>query len=341
LSLRSVTGRAWAISLNRERDHLADLRDTIDPMLRIAMIAVVACGPVNQPEPPTPPAREAVVRLRATLPGGELLRNPIVDGTVNGRRVQLLLDTGASLSVIAGWLARSARLDVRPAPDVTRDSVGITVQAQLARDVNVEITGFGRIAERDILVAELPPFFEQANVGAILSPQQLAPAGDAVILDLRRSRLTAGSSMAAILRFQRDAGPLLTRPWVRACANAASLLPNVEFSVPATLDGQAALLDLDTGAEVSSVRAASKAGEALGTRAGSYGSATGISGSTTTQIARDTTIAAGEVVAKADVRLVTSAENPTCPSDGLLGMDVLQRCTLVLTRLQALVRCNP
>jgi predicted aspartyl protease len=310
-------------------------------MLRVAMIAVVACGPANAPAPPAVPAREAVVRLGAPVPGDEPLHNPIVDGTVNGRHVQLLLDTGAALSVIAGWLARSIQLDVRPAPNMARDSAGATVQAQLARNANVEITGWGRIAEHDVLVAEFPPFFEQANIGAILSPQQLAPAGDAVILDLRHGRLTAEPSIEAILRFERDTGRWLIRPWVRACADAGSLLPNVKFSVPATLDGQAALLDLDTGARTSSIHAASKAGEALGTRAQSSGSTVGIGSSTSTRVARDTRIAVGEVVATTDVLLVTSDESVTCPSDGLLGMDVLQRCTLVLTRLQAFVRCDP
>lgn len=310
-------------------------------MLRVALIAMVACGPASSLAPPTRPVREAVVRLEAPMPSGEPLHNPIVDGTVNGHRVQLLLDTGASLSVIAGWFARKARLDVRPAPNTMRDSVGATVQAQLARDVDVDVIGWGRVAEHDMLVAELPPFFEQANVGVILSPQHLVPADEAVILDLRHGRLTAGPAFEAILRFERDAGPWLTRPWVRACGDVISALPNVKFSVPVTLDGQTAVLDLDTGAEHSSVHSASKAGEALGTHAQASRNAAGIGGATSARVARDTRIAVGEVVAKADVTLTPSGETVTCPSDGLLGMDVLQRCTLVLTRLQAFVRCEP
>jgi hypothetical protein len=310
-------------------------------MLRIAAIAVVACGSAKPSESPAPHAREAVVRLQAPVPGSEPLRNPVVDGTVNGRRVQLMLDTGASLSVIAGWLARALRLDVRPVASLLRDSVGATVKTQLARDVNVVITGWGRVAEHDMLVAELPPFFEQANVGVILSPQQLAPAGDAVVLDLRHGRLTAAPSIDAILSFERDTGRLLSSPWVRGCAAAGSLLPNVKFVVPATLDGHIALLELDTGAETSRARSASKAGEALGARAQSAGIAAGVGGSTSTQVARNTTITVGDVVAKTDVKLVTGDDELACPSDGLLGMDVLQRCTLVLTRLQAFVRCDP
>ena len=160
-------------------------------------------------------------------------------------------------------------------------------------------------------------------------------------LDLRRGRLGIAPSIDAIPRSEREGGRLLTSPWVRGCAVAGSLLPNVKFVVPATLDGHAAVLELDTGAETSSVRVSSSAGEALDARAEPTREAAGVGSSTSARVARGTAIAVGDVTMNTDVKLVTGDEELACPSDGLLGMDVLKRCTLVLTRLQAVVRCDP
>jgi predicted aspartyl protease len=102
------------------------------------------------------------------------------------------------------------------------------------------------------------------------------------------------------------------------------------FVVPAEIAREKVRLLLDTGAQRSDLLATSEAAKKLASENAVpsdplFGAAGRIEG----RQLRGVAVRAGGVATTATVNLVQGVADPSCPRDGVLGMDLLRRCALV------------
>ena len=322
---------------------------TIPAGLVLAAIAA-GCAPPPAPSHATRATaaesgpREARLTRRATLYyeiGGRDFPLPIVKGTIAGHPVQMLVDTGANSHWVAGWLARELGLPMHELGDVGTDHVGKAIATYRIDDPRMTIDGWGPLSAGPVLATDVPKVVEKLGIGAFISPQRLASEGDAVVLDLARGELRAApwdeafaslSASGAALVLERDPG--------RTCERTEGPVEGLEFIVPASVDAHRVELLVDTGKQRSDVFTSSAAGKALldrsvGNREAMYTA----SGKIQARTVRGAKVAAGELLITTDLDLIAGGADEGCPRDGVLEMDVLRSCALLLGRARLYGRC--
>jgi predicted aspartyl protease len=98
---------------------------------------------------------------------------------------------------------------------------------------------------------------------------------------------------------------------------------------------------VDTGAHRTDLLTTSKAGKVLAGRARpSQEQMYAASGLVKTSLVRAAAVKIGEYALTADIDLVPGVADPICPRDGVVSMDALSSCTLLLGRKQLRGRCG-
>ncbi len=268
------------------------------------------------------------VDLEFTL-NGKPFPLPIVHGKVAGEETIFLVDTGANSHVIAGWLARKVGLTTLSLGDTGTDHVGRPIETRRAPHPHVSIDGWGELADQSMLVTDVPEAVSRLGIGVFLSPQQLAGDGLDVVLDFPHSEMRT----IAVDATPTAVGSLLTLEPPHACVDDESPFHGLAFVVNATVEGHDARLLIDTGAHQSDLLMTSKVGKALLPRSEESKEAVyAASGRVTPRTVRGARMNVGAVEAMRNVDLIPGAEDPFCPRDGVLAMDILKQCTLVLGR---------
>jgi hypothetical protein len=225
--------------------------------------------------------------------------------------------------------------------DIGTDHAGRTIATARAEHPNVTLDGWGMLKDGPMLVTDVPPIIEKLGIGAFVSPQRLTEDGDAVVLDLAGGEIRAALFSDA-LRAEGFTGPLLIGDGARACEDTQSPIKGLAFVVPTSVEGQRADLLVDTGAQRSDLLAASAAGQALAPRSiANKEQMYGASGRLMSRTVKGARLRAGELAFALDVDLIGGESDPYCPRDGVLSMDVLRSCVLVLGRKQIAARCAP
>lgn len=252
--------------------------------------------------------------------------SPLLRATVNGQAVWFLVDTGAAVHTLASWFAKAAHLPTRASKTMLVGSTGATSQAKAAGTIQVETRDGSVFSVADAMVADFPQVFTDQRIAGLLSPQLLAPMGQAAVLNLRTPSLSFGPFRAAI----SDLGlvPSVATAGTRVCPTQG-MPAGRTYGVHVTVAGIQADMTADTGS-TSTVVASSRIARALAARAVSGGELQGVGGDAqaTKTVAGVTVVRAG-VARPVDVTLGNSADS--CGTDGLLGMDSLRGCTLILS----------
>ena len=164
-----------------------------------------------------------------------------------------------------------------------------------------------------------------------MSPQLLAPAGMAAVLDLRIPSLQFVPFPRALSNLRRSIAPTVPPDLTQPCRNADSKLVNRVYLAPVTTAGVTELMLVDTGATGTIFSDKSEIAHAIesGSEPDGGPPSEGIGGEVN-----------GRRIVR-DVRLLrggrTVALNPSigevsapCDSKGTLGMDALRSCLLIL-----------
>jgi hypothetical protein len=140
--------------------------------------------------------------------------------------------------------------------------------------------------------------------------------------------------------FIADRGvPLATRG-VRPCIDRGRDIEGLAYVLPALIEGSPAELLLDTGAQRTDVLLPSRVGRGLLPRSQPNKDAVfAASGKLMTRIVHSAHVRVGEWSMTTDVDIVPGQMDRTCPRDGVVSMDVLQSCVLVLGRDTFMGRC--
>ena len=158
-----------------------------------AMLAACAHG--------TPPLRQARLQVAATREG----TSPWVEAQVAGQPVRLLVDTGATQSLLPASFATANRLKRRAsaAEPMLIDANGRRVKLGVAANVPVTLDGTGQPFELDFL---LNPSL--ATGEGVLAPQELLRRGWAMTLDLEGGLLRFDPEAEALARLAERGPPV-------------------------------------------------------------------------------------------------------------------------------------
>ena len=281
------------------------------------------------------------VGLRFDL-NGRKFPLPLVHGTVAGEPVWMLVDTGANSHVIASWVARKVGLAMKPLGDVGSDHTGRAVTAYTVEHPGVTIDDWGTLTDGPMLVTDVPEPIARIGIGAFVSPQWLAGAGDAVVLDLTNREMRSAPWEDAVKALEAGPGREVAPNGTRLCEDTASAIKGLAFVLPASIDGHGVDLLVDTGAHRTDLLTTSKVGRVLAGRARpSKEQMYAASGLVKTSLVRAAAVKIGEFVLTTDIDLVPGVSDPVCPRDGVVSMDALASCTLLLGRKQLRGRCGP
>ena len=297
-------------------------------------VLLVLCAPASL----TAGSAGIALRYDAALVKNDFA-SPAARVTFNGRTAWFLVDTGAGVHMLCSWFVAAAGLqednslaDAISGVDSTGQRVrfrGLKKQAGRVED--------GRPLTLDLAtVADFPPEFEQLDIGGVLSPQLLAGPGEAAVLDLRVPELVFEPFAGAVRRL---GARKLPRDRVRFCGSIDGPIANLVFAIPVAVRNHEGALVLDSGAKVTKLVSSSRLvrGVALD---GQKRGTTGISGKEQSySLARGLDVKFAGYTATVDAR-VAEATAGACGSEGLLGLDALGRCALVLGRKDVAIKCG-
>lgn len=265
---------------------------------------------------------------------------PLVTGTIAGQPVLMLVDTGANSHVIAGWLARKLGLTMKKLGDVGTDHVGKTIATYRVEKPDLAIDDWGPLAPTPVLATDVPEVIEKLGIGVFISPQRLVEEGDSVVLDLAKGELRPAWWDDARYEMSAVGIPLIAGE-ARACEETEGPIKGLAYVLPGAIESQHVELLLDTGAQHSDVFTTSFAGQRLaGQSTVNKEPMYTASGKISARRLKGARVAAGSFAVTTDVDLIGGAADSSCPRDGVLAMDVLRSCTLLLGRQRIYGRCT-
>jgi hypothetical protein len=251
----------------------------------------------------------------------------------------MLVDTGANSHVIAGWFARKLGLPMKKLGDVGTDHVGKTIATFRIEKPDMAIDEWGPLTPVPVLATDVPEVIEKLGIGAFISPQRLVEEGDSVVLDLAKGELRPAWWDEARYELSATGSPLVVGE-PRACEETEGPIKGLAYVLPATVESQRVELLLDTGAQHSDVFTTSLAGQKLAAQSTvNKEPMYTASGKISARKLRSARINAGSFSVTTDVDLIGGAADSSCPRDGVLAMDFLRSCTLLLGRSRIYGRC--
>src|SRR5579871_5228979 len=193
-----------------------------------------------------------------------------------------------------------------------------------------------------MLVTDVPEPIARIGIGAFVSPQWLAGPGEALVLDLPDKEMRTAPWDEAERALAALPGSDIAPHGARLCKDDASAIRGLAFVLPASVDGHGVDLLVDTGAHRTDLLTSSRAGKLLSGRATpSREQMYAASGLVKTSLVRAAAVRIGDWSLTTDIDLVPGVADPVCPRDGVVSMDALQGCTLLLGRQGLRGRCGP
>ena len=264
--------------------------------------------------------------------------NPLVKLQIGGHEAVFVVDTGASVHVIADWYVEVAGIPAARSDSAAVDNAGKTAPERLVHSLQGRWSDGQRFGLNEAIVVAFPPLFKSLHLGGLVSPQLLAPPGMAALLDLRVPSLRFMPFARAESALQRSKGPTVQLDRSQPCRNADSKLVNRRYVVPATTVGATDLMLVDTGATGTTLSERSKIAQVIGSGNEPGPRSEGVGGETSGRMVRSVQLLRGG-------RLVTL--NPTigevsarCGVQGILGMDALRTCSLILGETEMAFSCD-
>ena len=258
-------------------------------------------------------------------------RVPIVVARLGGQATQLLVDTGAFDHVLDEWFARQLAFSSPTGRGATvidhgNRRVGMDQMAK----VTLDLDGWGEIGSiAPLATKDSNSGLQRLGIGGILSPQRLLAIGS-VVIDFPGGSLSATDDAAA----QRQVTAMPT-------SLGAAERCGGRYIIRAQVERHDARLLVDTGASNTDLRSSSPPGLALSGRSSASRESTGIGGALNTRVLSDAHVSIAQLARTMDVSVVEDrARRESCPSDGVLGMDVLASCVLAITGSRMQIGCK-
>lgn len=210
------------------------------------------------------------------------------------------------------------------------DHDGNRIAVKRVRAARISLDGWGDlIGESDPLAMDMPAILEEHGIGGILAPQLLRSAGQSLLLDLAGGLLKLKAAACA----EQARGPRgcsLSHEPIRACAPVSQGIGTL-FALPIIVAGIATELVLDTGARETDLFLASSAGSHLAAKPSQRATPGHVASGDSVDLQIDSVaISVGSCSFESSVTLVSGSSGALCQRDGVLGIDFLRACELVI-----------
>ncbi|MEO8800804.1 MAG: retropepsin-like aspartic protease [Polyangiaceae bacterium] len=257
------------------------------------------------------------------------VRAPIVHGSVRGKATSMLVDTGASRNFVADWLAHKIFETENGAS--ASDHAGRTIAITKMDQARIKIDGIGALPDDTAMLLHDASGSEESGIGVTMSPQSLGKVG-LVLIDFPHRRLSVVRSHAEVDKAMPKGPALAPATYCRGI-----------YIMNAKIGDAPARLMLDTGAYATDLHPRSQPAKALTFHSSDgQGASMGAAGAIAYHRLPALLVTSGAVKTTVDVMLLDEVnEDPYCPFDGVLGMDVLQNCALVVEDRTITGRCAP
>jgi hypothetical protein len=264
---------------------------------------------------PLPPLHTA--HLEVVEEGGGY--QPIVKVKVAGRPLDMVLDTGATQSILPAGFARRAGLSGPAVGDRFVDANGHVFTMYSLPGVPVQFEGEKEAGKIDFLMNEAQP-----DHFGILAPQGLVASGYALTIDLEKSELRYDTEKAALDRL-RDAGRDPKEVDFHRCIIEGPFEKGHRV-VPVAVNGVSTSLIIDSGATNTTLWRDNPALQSMMKSTGKVGAAG--SHSSVGAILKVHDVPLRFAGTEMHTSMLVSPAVQLC-GKGLLGADVLHRCAIV------------
>lgn len=263
--------------------------------------------------------------------------SPLVKARIAGHEALFIIDTGASVNVLADWYAKVAEIPTGTESGSTaRGSGGKTATVRTAHRLRGRWSDGQRFGLKEAIVVAFPPVFERLHLGGLVSPQLLAPEGTAAVLDLKIPSLEFKPFARAMSDLHLSRA---TKVPQQVCRDPDSQFLNRVYLAPVATAGVTDLVLIDTGATKTVVSVDSKIAHAIETNSELGPRSEGLGGEVNgRRIVRDVQLlrGGGTVALSPSIGEVAAS----CDAKGVLGMDALRSCLLVLGGSKMAFSCN-
>ena len=264
--------------------------------------------------------------------------NPLVKTRIAGHEAIFIVDSGASVNVIADWYVEVAGIPAVRFDSAAVDNAGKTAPERLVHRLQGRWSDGQRFSLNEAIVVAFPPLFKSLHLGGLVSPQLLAPPGMAAVLDLRVPSLRFVPFARAQSDLQRSKAPTAQLDLTQPCRNADSKLVNRVYLAPVTTAGVTDLMLVDTGATGTIFSDKSKIVRAIGSRGEPGTRSEGVGGEASGRMVRDVQLLRGGQIVTLNPSIGAVSER--CDVQGILGMDALRSCVLILGDKQMAFSCG-
>lgn len=264
--------------------------------------------------------------------------NPLLKARIAGHEVIFIVDSGASVSTLADWYVKAAGIPANKISTVVTGASGKTASARLVHRLRGHWSDGQRFSLDEAMVVAFPPYFESLHLAGLVSPQALAPAGMAAVLDLRVPSLRFAPYERALSELRQSTTPTASIDLTPPCLYRGANHMNRLYSAVVKAAGATDLLLIDTGATGSTFSDQSNFAHAIGRGRETDSPSDDVGGTVSTNRVRDVAVqrGGGTVTLNPDVGKSSSF----CDVQGRLGMDALRSCLLILGATQMALSCG-
>lgn len=257
--------------------------------------------------------------------------NPLVKAWIAGHEATFIVDSGASANVLADWYVKALGIPTSATDSRAVGAGGKTATERLVHGLQGHWSDGQRFSLNEAIVLAFPPYFHSLHIGGAVSPQLLAPAGMAAVLDLRIPSLRFVPFVRALSDLRRSKVVADSLDLRQSCRNVKSKLVNRVYLTPVTAAGVSDLMLVDTGATRTTFSDKSKIAHAIesGSEPDPGHSSEGVGGKAGgDRIVRNVQLLRGGRIVTLSPS-IAKVSSP-CGAKGILGMDALRSCVLVL-----------
>lgn len=266
--------------------------------------------------------------------------SPVVRATIAGHTGLFLIDTGAGVHTLADWFVNTAKISTSPVASTVTGSTGNVSRIRVARSVKGQWDDGTALELPEATVVQFPPIFQSHNLAGLLSPQLLAPTGQAAVLDLTQPSLRVQTYVETESRVPYTSATAPSPSRSEACLNPESSFTNRLYPVSVSVDQIAGSMLLDTGATLTVFSDESAIARKIEQRSVPGASTQGIGGVRQAQrTVRNLHLRRGNSVVTLNPAIGDSGSR--CGPDGVLGMDALRSCILILGHDSLSLSCAP
>lgn len=265
--------------------------------------------------------------------------SPLIKIRIAGHDALFIVDSGAGVNTLADWFAAQAGIATEATSSRAQGSTGKENTIRVARNIQGELSDGEPLNLSEAAVVAFPALFESLHLGGLVSPQLLAPRGMAAVLDLTIPSLRFAPFAATVSKLKRAASSSSPSSETEACVNHDSIFVNRLYLTPVSISGMRDLLLVDTGATATIFSEGSKIARELSGRTVPGPQSEGVGGAMVgTHLVPAVALQRGGSIVTLNASIGDVSRS--CDGEGILGMDALRACLLVLGEQSIALSCN-